>query len=66
MARACEAVHHAHQRCVFHRDLKPGDIVVDEIYQAQNSQFCVARLTDSDARVTHQTDLGQIVGTLPA
>jgi eukaryotic-like serine/threonine-protein kinase len=64
MARVCEAVHHAHQRGIIHRDLKPSNILVDETCQPKILDFGVARLTDSDVRVTQQTDLGQIVGTL--
>jgi serine/threonine protein kinase len=64
IARICDAVHHAHQRGIIHRDLKPGNILVDETGQPRILDFGVARATDSDAWATHQTDLGQIVGTL--
>ncbi|MGA9243988.1 MAG: tetratricopeptide repeat protein [Silvibacterium sp.] len=64
IAKVCDAVHHAHQRGIIHRDLKPGNILVDEGGQPKVLDFGVARATDSDARITHQTDLGQIVGTL--
>jgi len=64
MARICEAVHHAHQRGLIHRDLKPGNILVDETGQPKILDFGVARVTDSDAQATRQTDMGQLVGTL--
>jgi tetratricopeptide (TPR) repeat protein len=64
MAKICEAVNHAHQRGLIHRDLKPGNILVDETGQPKILDFGVARLTGSDEQATRQTDLGQIVGTL--
>ena len=64
IARVCEAVHHAHQRGIIHRDLKPGNILVDETGQPKILDFGVARAIDSDVRMTRQTDLGQLVGTL--
>jgi tetratricopeptide (TPR) repeat protein len=64
MVRVCEAVHHAHQRGLIHRDLKPCNILVNETGQPKILDFGVARATDSDAQATRQTDLGQLVGTL--
>jgi tetratricopeptide (TPR) repeat protein/tRNA A-37 threonylcarbamoyl transferase component Bud32 len=64
MAKVCNAVEHAHERGIIHRDLKPGNILVEETGQPKVLDFGVARVTDSDAQVTRQTDLGQLVGTL--
>jgi eukaryotic-like serine/threonine-protein kinase len=64
VAKICDAVQHAHGRGLIHRDLKPGNIVVDQEGQPRVLDFGIARLTDSDAPATRQTDLGQIVGTL--
>jgi tetratricopeptide (TPR) repeat protein len=64
MMRVCEAVEHAHRRGIIHRDLKPGNILVDEHGQPKILDFGVARVTDSDAQATRQTDMGQLLGTL--
>jgi len=64
MVRICDAAGHAHQRGVIHRDLKPGNILVDETGQPKILDFGVARVTESDAQLTQQTALGQLVGTL--
>lgn len=66
MARICDAVHHAHQKGVIHRDLKPGNILIDATGQPKVLDFGVARATDADVQtVTLQTDVGQLVGTIP-
>lgn len=66
VARICDAVHHAHQKGVIHRDLKPGNILVDADGQPKILDFGVARMTDSDVNMTTmQTDAGQLVGTVP-
>lgn len=65
-ARVCDAVQHAHLKGVIHRDLKPGNIMVEESGQPKILDFGVARATDHDLQaVTLQTDIGQLVGTLP-
>jgi serine/threonine protein kinase/Flp pilus assembly protein TadD len=65
-ALVCDAVQHAHLKGVIHRDLKPGNIMVEESGQPKVLDFGVARATDHDLQaVTLQTDIGQLVGTLP-
>jgi WD40 repeat protein/serine/threonine protein kinase len=65
IARVCDAVHHAHQKGVIHRDLKPGNILVDDSGQPKVLDFGVARATDADVRTTTlQTDVGRLVGTI--
>jgi len=66
LAQVADAVQHAHQRRVIHRDLKPGNILVLASGIAKVLDFGVARLADDDsAEETGLTGAGQLVGTLP-
>lgn len=65
MVQICDAVQHAHEHGIIHRDLKPGNILVDETGQPKILDFGLARVTDSDVQATRQTDMGQLLGTLP-
>jgi len=66
VAKICDAVQHAHQKGVIHRDLKPGNILVDEAGQPKILDFGVARATNADVQtVTLMSAGGQLVGTLP-
>lgn len=62
----CEAVEHAHQRGVIHRDLKPGNILVTADGQPKILDFGVARVSQLDEPGTQTSQLtvaGVIVGT---
>lgn len=45
-----QSIHHAYQRGITHRDLKPGNILVDESGQPKILDFGVAALTEGDSR----------------
>ena len=64
IAEVCDAVHHAHQRGVIHRDLKPGNILVDSSGRSKVLDFGVSRAVDPDRRGTMHTSAGQLIGTL--
>jgi predicted Ser/Thr protein kinase len=65
VARVCDAVQHAHERGVIHRDLKPGNILVESSGQPRVLDFGVARAADLGLTVGGgHTQIGQLIGTL--
>jgi serine/threonine protein kinase len=66
--KVCSAVAYAHQRGVMHRDLKPGNILVDANGEPHILDFGLAKLVDSsleDNQDRVMTSMpGKLIGTL--
>src|SRR5262249_26460797 len=52
LAKTARAVHHAHQRGVIHRDLKPGNLLLNEKFEPLVADFGLAKLMDSELGLT--------------
>jgi len=60
MQTVAEAVAYAHDKGVIHRDIKPGNILIDQSGQPRVSDFGLAKQVSSDNELT---TTGQILGT---
>src|SRR5262249_60454200 len=64
LARIAEAIDHAHGHGVYHRDLKPGNILVDADGNPHILDFGLARLYHEMETMAAPTSDGRILGTL--
>jgi len=58
--KVSRAIHHAHQRGVLHRDLKPGNILLDRAGEPLVTDFGLAKIVADDSNVTRSD---AVVGT---
>lgn len=62
--KVCEAVGHGHRDGVIHRDLKPGNVLVDSSGNPKIIDFGVARGGDTGHERSSLTEAGQLIGTV--
>ena len=65
VASVARAVHHAHERGILHRDLKPDNVLLDEKGEPHVADFGLAKVISEDSSLTRSAEVVGAASYLP-